>query len=125
MRSRAPPCSAPTAPIRVTPRPTTPSRRRAPPARVSPDAYPILVVGTRYDPSTPLTAAQAMASELADARLLTNDGYGHPSLRHTRAERRHRDGRRLAGSGVGDRARPGLKHAREKDLKTRQPFPRR
>ncbi|QWB26435.1 MULTISPECIES: alpha/beta hydrolase [Streptomyces] len=45
-----------------------------------PTAHPILVVGTGYDPSTPYTAAQAMASELADARLLTNDGYGHTAL---------------------------------------------
>ncbi|MEV6393894.1 alpha/beta hydrolase [Streptomyces sp. NPDC051907] len=45
-----------------------------------PTAHPILVVGTRYDPSTPYAAAQAMAEELADARLLTNDGHGHTAL---------------------------------------------
>ncbi|MEU8496164.1 alpha/beta fold hydrolase [Streptomyces lavendulae] len=45
-----------------------------------PTARPVLVIGTRYDPSTPYTGAQAMARELADARLLTNDGYGHTAL---------------------------------------------
>ncbi|MGW7408624.1 alpha/beta hydrolase [Streptomyces sp. NPDC054833] len=43
-------------------------------------AHPVLVVGTRYDPATPYRAAQAMAKDLADARLLTNDGYGHTAL---------------------------------------------
>ncbi|MFI1367456.1 alpha/beta hydrolase [Streptomyces griseochromogenes] len=43
-------------------------------------AHPVLVVGTTYDPSTPYTGAQAMAKELADARLLTHDGYGHTAL---------------------------------------------
>lgn len=38
------------------------------------------MIGTRYDPSTPYSGAQAMARELADARLLTNDGYGHTAL---------------------------------------------
>ncbi len=41
---------------------------------------PILVVGTVYDPSTPYSNAQAMAKELANARLLTNTGYGHTAL---------------------------------------------
>ncbi|MER7466422.1 alpha/beta fold hydrolase [Streptomyces sp. NPDC097981] len=45
-----------------------------------PTAHPVLVIGTRYDPSTPYAGAQAMARELADARLLTNDGYGHTAL---------------------------------------------
>ncbi|MGW3667777.1 alpha/beta hydrolase [Streptomyces sp. NPDC005141] len=45
-----------------------------------PTAKPILVVGTAYDPSTPYSNAQAMARELADARLLTNTGYGHTAL---------------------------------------------
>ncbi|MFJ7074764.1 alpha/beta hydrolase [Streptomyces sp. NPDC098781] len=45
-----------------------------------PTAHPILVVGTTYDPSTPYAAAQAMAAELSNARLLTNDGYGHTAL---------------------------------------------
>ncbi|WKV72561.1 alpha/beta hydrolase [Streptomyces sp. PCS3-D2] len=45
-----------------------------------PTARPVLVIGTRYDPSTPYAGAEAMARELADARLLTNDGYGHTAL---------------------------------------------
>ncbi|MEU3776326.1 alpha/beta hydrolase [Streptomyces sp. NPDC032472] len=45
-----------------------------------PTARPVLVIGTRYDPSTPDTGAQAMTAELTDARLLTNDGYGHTAL---------------------------------------------
>ncbi|MER6779475.1 MULTISPECIES: alpha/beta fold hydrolase [unclassified Streptomyces] len=46
----------------------------------APTAHPVLVIGTRYDPSTPYAGAQAMSRELADARLLTNDGYGHTAL---------------------------------------------
>ncbi|WP_326783097.1 alpha/beta hydrolase [Streptomyces sp. NBC_00151] len=45
-----------------------------------PTANPILVVGNTYDPSTPLSAAQAMAKELANARLLTHDAVGHTAL---------------------------------------------
>ncbi|WP_079403410.1 alpha/beta hydrolase [Streptomyces sp. 3211] len=45
-----------------------------------PTAHPVLVIGTTYDPSTPYSDAQAMAGELADARLLTNNGYGHTAL---------------------------------------------
>ncbi|MFG3475316.1 alpha/beta hydrolase [Streptomyces sp. NPDC047980] len=45
-----------------------------------PTAHPVLVVGTIYDPSTPYANAQAMARELANARLLTHDGYGHTAL---------------------------------------------
>ncbi|MGY3205377.1 alpha/beta hydrolase [Streptomyces sp. TE5632] len=45
-----------------------------------PTAHPVLVVGTAYDPATPYSNAQAMVKELADARLLTNDGYGHTAL---------------------------------------------
>ncbi|WP_420081987.1 alpha/beta hydrolase [Streptomyces sp. JL4002] len=45
-----------------------------------PTAHPVLVIGTRYDPSTPYSGSQAMVRELADARLLTNDGYGHTAL---------------------------------------------
>ncbi|MGX1507024.1 UNVERIFIED_CONTAM: pimeloyl-ACP methyl ester carboxylesterase [Streptomyces graminofaciens] len=45
-----------------------------------PTAHPVLVIGTRYDPSTPYSASQAMAEELADARLLTLDGHGHTAL---------------------------------------------
>lgn len=43
-------------------------------------AHPILVVGNTYDPSTPHSAAQAMAKELADARLLTHEAVGHTAL---------------------------------------------
>ncbi|MFB6858595.1 alpha/beta hydrolase [Streptomyces sp. NPDC056341] len=45
-----------------------------------PTAHPILVVGTKYDPATPYADSQAMARELADARLLTHEGYGHTEL---------------------------------------------
>ncbi len=45
-----------------------------------PTAHPILVVGTLHDPSTPYQGAQAMAKKLADARLLTHNGYGHTAL---------------------------------------------
>ncbi|MFE2531403.1 alpha/beta hydrolase [Streptomyces sp. NPDC059371] len=39
-----------------------------------PTSNPTLVVGTACDRSTPCQDAQAMATELADARLLTNTG---------------------------------------------------
>ncbi|WP_261957881.1 alpha/beta hydrolase [Streptomyces nigrescens] len=45
-----------------------------------PTAHPVLVVGTTYDPATPYKDAQAMAEELANARLLTHYGYGHTAL---------------------------------------------
>ncbi|MFD7686117.1 alpha/beta hydrolase [Streptomyces sp. NPDC059781] len=45
-----------------------------------PTAHPVLVVGTTYDPSTPYSAARAMAGALADARLLTHSGHGHTAL---------------------------------------------
>ncbi|WP_338677399.1 alpha/beta hydrolase [Streptomyces sp. SCSIO 30461] len=45
-----------------------------------PTAHPVLVIGTTDDPSTPYWGAQAMAATLADARLLTHDGYGHTAL---------------------------------------------
>ncbi|MFD9502775.1 alpha/beta hydrolase [Streptomyces sp. NPDC060035] len=45
-----------------------------------PTANPVLVVGTAYDPSTAYPNSQAMVEELADARLLTNEGYGHTAL---------------------------------------------
>jgi pimeloyl-ACP methyl ester carboxylesterase len=47
-----------------------------------PTANPILVVGNTYDPATPYAGAQAMVRELADAHLLTLDGYGHTALRN-------------------------------------------
>ncbi len=40
-------------------------------------ADPILVVGTTRDPATPYAWAQDLASQLAQARLLTYDGDGH------------------------------------------------
>lgn len=43
-------------------------------------AHPVLVVGTTYDPATPYAGARAMAKELADARLLTENGFGHTAL---------------------------------------------
>jgi pimeloyl-ACP methyl ester carboxylesterase len=42
-------------------------------------ANPVLVVGNTYDPNTPYHGARAMVRELARARLLTLDGYGHTS----------------------------------------------
>jgi pimeloyl-ACP methyl ester carboxylesterase len=40
-------------------------------------ANPILVLNTTHDPSTPYEGAVAMSQQLARARLLTVDGYGH------------------------------------------------
>jgi pimeloyl-ACP methyl ester carboxylesterase len=41
---------------------------------------PILVVGNTVDSSTPYANAVAMSHDLANARLLTVDGYGHSAL---------------------------------------------
>ena len=41
---------------------------------------PILVVGNTVDSSTPYANAVAMSHDLANARLLTVDGYGHSSF---------------------------------------------
>ena len=38
------------------------------------------VIGNIFDPSTPYEGAVAMAHDLAYARLLTVDGYGHSAL---------------------------------------------
>ncbi|WP_326622014.1 alpha/beta hydrolase [Streptomyces decoyicus] len=46
----------------------------------TPTAHTILLVGTTDDPSTPYRDSQALAKELADARLLTHHGYGHTEL---------------------------------------------
>ncbi|MEJ8646977.1 alpha/beta hydrolase [Streptomyces sp. MS1.AVA.3] len=46
----------------------------------NPTAHTILLVGTLYDPSTPYRDSQALAKELANARLLTHHGYGHTAL---------------------------------------------
>src|SRR5262249_2268755 len=43
-------------------------------------AHPILVINNIYDPATPYQAAQAMTRQLADARPLTVEGYGHTAL---------------------------------------------
>lgn len=45
-----------------------------------PTAAPVVVVGTTHDPSTPYQGSVRMADLLADARLLTVDGYGHTQL---------------------------------------------
>jgi pimeloyl-ACP methyl ester carboxylesterase len=42
-----------------------------------PTADPILVIGTTGDPVTPYQSSVAMARDLARARLLTVDGFGH------------------------------------------------
>ena len=56
-------------PARAADRYTGPWNRRT--------ASPILVIGTTYDPATPYQGSVAMAHQLARARLLTVDGYGH------------------------------------------------
>jgi pimeloyl-ACP methyl ester carboxylesterase len=43
-------------------------------------ANPVLVIGNTFDPATPYQGAVAMADDLARARLLTVDGYGHTVL---------------------------------------------
>ena len=43
--------------------------------------HPILVIGTRFDPNTPLANARRAARRLGNAALLTHDGYGHLSRR--------------------------------------------
>lgn len=50
-----------------------------------PTAHPILVINTTHDPSTPHPAAQSMARELASARLITVNGYGHTTLLNPRS----------------------------------------
>ena len=40
----------------------------------------MLVVGNTYDPATPYQDSVHLAKELARARLLTVDGYGHTAL---------------------------------------------
>jgi len=40
---------------------------------------PILLIGTRFDPTTPLANAQVTERRLGNAALLTHDGYGHVS----------------------------------------------
>lgn len=43
--------------------------------------HPILLVGTRFDPQTPLRSARRAERRLGNAVLLTHDGYGHLSRR--------------------------------------------
>ena len=43
-------------------------------------AHPVLVIGNTFDPATPYRSAVAMSRQLARARLLTMDGYGHTAL---------------------------------------------
>lgn len=45
-----------------------------------PTARPVLVVGNSYDPGTPYPGALGLTRELARARLLTLDGYGHTAF---------------------------------------------
>jgi pimeloyl-ACP methyl ester carboxylesterase len=45
-----------------------------------PTANPVLLVGNTTDPATPYAGSLAMARDLARARLLTVDGYGHTAL---------------------------------------------
>src|SRR6185312_17154277 len=42
-------------------------------------ANPILLIGTRFDPTTPLANAKLAERRLGNAVLLTHDGYGHES----------------------------------------------
>ena len=63
----AEPCS--TWPATAAARYTGPWNRRT--------ASPVLVIGLTHDPATPYESAVAMSNQLARARLLTIDGYGH------------------------------------------------
>lgn len=45
-----------------------------------PTANPILVVGNTFDPATRYQSAVALSHELANARLLTLDGWGHTAF---------------------------------------------
>jgi pimeloyl-ACP methyl ester carboxylesterase len=47
-----------------------------------PTAAPILMINTLADPATPLSGAVRAQRRMADARLLTVDGWGHTSLGH-------------------------------------------
>ena len=43
-------------------------------------ANPLLVIGNTHDPNTPHRSSRAMSRQLARARLLTVEGYGHTEL---------------------------------------------
>lgn len=43
--------------------------------------HPVLVIGTRFDPTTPLRTARRVARRLRNAVLLIHDGYGHLTRR--------------------------------------------
>jgi pimeloyl-ACP methyl ester carboxylesterase len=45
-----------------------------------PTANPVLVVGNRFDPSTPFEGAQTVDDLLPNSSLLTMDGWGHTSI---------------------------------------------
>ncbi|WP_155373583.1 alpha/beta fold hydrolase [Catellatospora vulcania] len=45
----------------------------------APTETPVLLIGARYDAGTPYRNAQVAEKRLANAELLTLDGYGHPS----------------------------------------------
>ncbi len=45
-----------------------------------PTPAPVLVIGNTFDPATPLGSSVRMAQELADARLLIVNGFGHTVL---------------------------------------------
>jgi pimeloyl-ACP methyl ester carboxylesterase len=57
----------------------TPERHTLqPPAAAT--TTPVVVVGTRFDPATPYSGAESMASILGNARLLTWEGNGHTAV---------------------------------------------
>ncbi len=43
-------------------------------------SVPVLVIGNSFDPATPLSSSVGMVQELADARLLIVNGFGHTVL---------------------------------------------
>lgn len=45
---------------------------------------PVLVIGTRYDPSTPYAHTRPYTDRFPDGRMLTVEGYGHTSLGKSR-----------------------------------------
>lgn len=41
---------------------------------------PVLIIGTRFDPNTPLVNARVAQRRLGNAALVVHNGYGHLSL---------------------------------------------